>query len=74
MRILAIDDDPAALDYLEQTFGGAHRIHRVGNGASGIAALQQQPFDLVLLDLCMPQLDGFGVLQQLQNSGCGKEP
>ena len=66
MRILAIDDDPTALDYLEQTLGNHHHVCRANDGGRGVAALQQQPFDLVLLDLCMPQVDGFAVLQQLQ--------
>ena len=67
MRILAIDDDPLALDYLEQVFNAEHSVCRAAGGGSGIATLQQQPFDLVLLDLRMPQVDGFMVLQHLQN-------
>ena len=35
-----------------------HRVHIVGDGADAVAAVQQQPFDLVLMDIQMPGMDG----------------
>lgn len=67
MRILAVDDDAAALDYLEGLFAGEHSVCRAVDGVAAITALPQQPFDLVLLDLCMPRLDGFAVLERLRS-------
>ena len=41
-----------------------HQVSSADNGVQALALLQAQPFDLLLLDLAMPELDGFGLLQQ----------
>ncbi len=40
-------------------------ITEAGNGREAIALLEQQKFDLLLLDLTMPEIDGIGVLEFL---------
>jgi len=40
-----------------------HRVQSADNGHRALAMLRQQRFDLLLLDLAMPELDGFGLLQ-----------
>jgi class 3 adenylate cyclase len=42
-----------------------HQVEAVENGRLALELLQRKPFDLMLLDIEMPELDGFGVLQQL---------
>ena len=42
-----------------------HRVEAVENGRLALQALRQKPFDLMLLDIEMPELDGFGLLEQL---------
>lgn len=39
------------------------------NGEEALALLEQTPFHMVLLDLMMPKLDGFGTLQALKDRG-----
>src|SRR5207237_60388 len=62
-RILAAEDNVFNRDLLE------HMLARLGlaaamavNGREALALLERQPFDLLLLDIHMPELDGFGVV------------
>ncbi|MDC8771463.1 response regulator [Roseateles albus] len=41
-----------------------HHVSAAANGRAALDLLRQQPFDLLLLDLAMPELDGFGLLQE----------
>ena len=65
--ILLIDDD-AALCTLMAEFFAEHdfRIDAVHDGASGLACAIQGKHDLVLLDVMLPVVDGFQVLQRLR--------
>jgi len=70
-RLLVADDNKVNRLLLGRTLElHGHRIASVENGRKALEMLQQaqasgQPFDLLLLDLEMPELDGFGVLQAL---------
>ncbi|MBI2312951.1 MAG: response regulator transcription factor [Betaproteobacteria bacterium] len=67
MRILIVEDDPVLADALMQSMRRmSHAVDRVDNGADAVRAAQSQPYDLVILDLGLPKLDGFGVLKQLR--------
>src|SRR5438876_4101401 len=65
--ILVIDDDPNALEIvtcqLEQA--GDYRIVTAPGGQAGLECIATQRPDLIILDLMMPQVDGFAVLEQL---------
>jgi len=66
---LIVDDDPATLEMhvrIVQSQLGAHRVLRARNGREALELMQQQRPDLVLLDLMMPELDGFGVLEAMR--------
>ena len=69
--ILIVDDDPAQRRILEEavkSFG--HTCQSVEDGEQALAALtgaESPDFDLMLLDLVMPGLDGMGVLDRLRN-------
>lgn len=66
-RILITDDDvlhrEALAGYLERA--GFH-IEEAGNGVECLQKITNSPPDLILLDLQMPEMDGFSVLQTLQ--------
>ena len=68
-RILVVDDDPdiRLLLRLELSAEG-HTIVEAGDGEAALAALERGPVDLVLLDIMMPVLDGWGVLRSLESA------
>jgi signal transduction histidine kinase len=65
--ILVVDDDAdncRLLAQLVEVLG--HRGAAAGNGREALALLAERPFDLVLLDVRMPQLDGFAALERIK--------
>jgi len=67
-RIAIIEDDPNAARLLRrilQAKGNYHLFH-AADGQSGLQLIRQERPDLVLLDLMMPNLDGFGLLDELK--------
>lgn len=72
-RILVIDDDLQILKlYLRILTKGGYAVHTESTGQGGIEALENKgPFDLVVLDLSMPQPDGFEILKTLRSNRPG---
>jgi CheY-like chemotaxis protein len=65
--ILAVDDEPAALDRLSETLRPAgFEVVRADGGMAAIAMARAERPDLVICDLVMPDLDGFGVVAALK--------
>jgi signal transduction histidine kinase/AraC-like DNA-binding protein len=67
--ILVVDDDPGTLDMharIVHAHSPDHRVFRARNGREALDLLQQKQVDLVLLDLMMPELDGFAVLEAMR--------
>ena len=66
-RILLCDDSPVERLALAHFLRGAgYRVDEAGDGDAAILQLKHRQVDLVLLDLHMPEIDGFGVLTYLQ--------
>lgn len=67
MRILVIEDEPKTADYLHQGLSeSGYVVDRAHNGVDGLYLIQQQPYELVILDINLPGKDGWQVLEQLQ--------
>jgi signal transduction histidine kinase/DNA-binding response OmpR family regulator len=67
--ILVVDDEPGILEMharIIQSQLASCRVLRAGNGRDALALLKAEQPDLVLLDLMMPELDGFGVLEKMR--------
>lgn len=66
-KILIVEDDPSIArlqkDYLELSGFSVQLAH---SGSDGLAALQGEPFDLVILDIMLPGIDGFDVLRAIR--------
>ena len=75
-RILIVDDQPANVRLLEHTLGRAGYVAVMSTTEPrNVAALQlQHGYDLIVLDLQMPQMNGFEVLEQLQKIGEATRP
>jgi GAF domain-containing protein/CheY-like chemotaxis protein/anti-sigma regulatory factor (Ser/Thr protein kinase) len=66
-RVLVVDDDPSVIDLLRQTLPEAeYQLAAAMDGLEGLAAVAADRPDLVLLDLIMPALDGFGFIDRLR--------
>jgi len=67
LSILAADDNPTNLLVLEHLLGAlGYRICKAGGGREALEALTTQSFDLVLMDIQMPEMTGIDVLQALR--------
>ena len=71
MRVLVVDDSRTLRKVLVRELRqiGPMQIEEASDGLEALEILQARTFDLVLLDLEMPELDGLGVLTALKESG-----
>jgi len=66
-RILVIDDDPAVTSLLKRGLSyEGFAVDTAKSGAEGLTIAREHPSDLVILDVMMPGLGGFEVLQRLR--------
>jgi putative two-component system response regulator len=66
-RILAVDDDPRNLRLIESILRPeGYEIELAGSGEAALAAAQERPPDLILLDVMMPGMNGFDVAARLK--------
>jgi len=68
-RVLVVDDDPQMvrlLSRLLQTAPREYEVLRAYDGRQGLQEMRDRHPDLVLLDITMPEVDGYGVLAQMQ--------
>jgi len=69
-EILLVDDDPDIRGMLAFTLDDyGFTVREAGDGAQAVAALEEHPPDLMVLDLMMPNVDGFGVLEIMRARG-----
>jgi PleD family two-component response regulator len=67
-RILIADDEPAVRQLLELVLSGqGYEVALASNGAQLVRMAQERVPDLVLVDLMMPQIDGYEAIRQLRN-------
>ena len=71
VRVLIVDDEPLARDCMRLALRGVSGVKIVaecGDGASAVAAIRRHTPDIVFLDVQMPSLDGFAVLEQIETA------
>lgn len=69
MKILVIEDDPEMRDFLVQGLSrDGNTVETAADGRAGLEAALQ-PFDAIILDRMLPELDGIQVLQALRQRG-----
>jgi PAS domain S-box-containing protein len=74
LRILIVDDENDTLDLvtMELTQHGAHTT-AASNAAEALELLGKTDFDLLISDIAMPNLDGYGLIREVRKLEAGKE-
>jgi signal transduction histidine kinase/CheY-like chemotaxis protein len=70
ITVLAVDDEPGVLDVLRRILEReGMNVRTAANGVEAVAAIDRSthPPDLVILDVTMPQMDGYDTLRELRN-------
>jgi signal transduction histidine kinase/DNA-binding LacI/PurR family transcriptional regulator/AraC-like DNA-binding protein len=74
--ILIVDDDPGVLEMharIVEAWSPECRVCKARNGREAVQMIRSERPDLVLLDLLMPELDGFGVLEMMQSDEMSRD-
>lgn len=67
MRILVVEDEPKAGDYLQNGLTeSGYMVDIARNGADGLHMALESAYDAIVLDVMMPQMDGWQVVQKLR--------
>ena len=67
-RILVVDDEQRILNFLKTKLkASGYEVLTAGDGAQALEQIQAQEPDLVVLDLLMPRMDGFEMMEQLRS-------
>lgn len=70
--VLIADDEPAIVDLLSDFLEDqGFIVERALDGASALRRIREAPPDLVIADVMMPQLDGYGLIRELENESDG---
>lgn len=71
-RLLVVDDDPDVLESLSRALRmSGYSVTTASNGGDALDTLARSPVDLVVLDILMPIVDGFGMCRRLRERGDG---
>jgi DNA-binding response OmpR family regulator len=72
MRLLAVEDDPGLAAIVLQALREAgYAVDLARNGREGLELARLEPYDLLLLDIMLPELDGLELCRQVRQSGSG---
>jgi len=76
LLVLIVDDDERLREFVRVNLEmDGYLVREAGSAEEGLAALEEEPPDLVLLDVMMPQVDGFEMLRRMQERhGLGSVP
>ena len=74
--VLIVDDDPRIREFVRVNLEmDGYTVREAGSADEGLAALEEEPPDLILLDVMMPGVDGWEMLRRMQDShGMGSIP
>jgi DNA-binding response OmpR family regulator len=68
LRILVVDDELDTLGLIKLTLQTAgYQVQTAPGGQEALRLIREQPFDVVILDIMMPDISGFDVMRQLND-------
>lgn len=65
-RILIVDDEPIVTDFVCSTLGDIYEIDVASDGTEGLARAKSGRYDMFILDVMMPGMDGFRLCQNIR--------
>ena len=69
-EILVVDDETAIADLVEVYLKNeGYTVHKFYNGGDALQCVRQQRLDLAILDVMLPDLDGFTLCQRIREAG-----
>jgi len=68
MRVLLVDDERFNFEMLEIGLGGKIHLEYAATGQEGLSLSIEKKPDIILLDICMPGLDGYDTCRLLKNT------
>lgn len=70
MRVLIVEDEPGVVRFLRQAaLEAGYDVDTTTDGLAAVEMASAEPFDLILLDVMLPGLDGFSVCRRLRERG-----
>ena len=70
MKVLLVEDDPAAADYLANALREAsHVVDVLDDGARGLHRALHESYDALIVDRMLPSLDGLSLIESLRRKG-----
>lgn len=66
LKILIVDDTPSSLTVIGETLQSRYVVKVATSGHDALALLAGEPVDLILLDILMPEMDGYDVIRRLK--------
>ena len=67
-RVLVVDDDAAMLRAVERILAPSHEVHGASSGEEALRAFRERPFDVAIIDIRMPGMDGFQLTRALKQA------
>ena len=69
MKILVVDDEPDLLEQLRETLTSQrYDVDTADDGESALDKLFDNPYDLIILDIMLPKVDGLSILQEIRKA------
>lgn len=70
MRLLLIEDDPTVSSYVQRAMAeSGHVCDVLANGADGLFQATREPYDVLIVDRLLPELDGLSLVRALRAAG-----
>lgn len=69
-RVLIVDDEPTVARALKRALSRQHAVDVAGGGRAGLELLSAAPYDVVLCDMLMPEMDGMSFAHEV----CSRDP
>lgn len=67
--VLVVDDEKANLQSLNLILSEDYTVYTVNNGQDAIKLIKKHPPDIIILDILMPDMDGYEVFKEIKNNG-----